>query len=60
MLFLWVEYLKYTVTVPINFIDIENKLEQHVLKEVGPLTAILALSVIKFMKYGIVQFLLCE
>ena len=60
MLFFWVEYLKYTVTVPINFIDIENKLEQHVLKEVGPLTAILALSVIKFMNYGIVQFLLCE
>ena len=29
-------------------------------KEVGPLTANLALSLIKFMKYGIEQFLLYE
>ena len=29
-------------------------------KEVGPLTAKLALLLIKFMKYGIVQFLLYE
>ena len=30
------------------------------LKEVGPQTAKLALKLIKFMKYGIVQFLLYE
>ena len=29
-------------------------------KEVGPLTGKLALMLIKFMNYGIVQFLLCE
>ena len=33
---------------------------QNCPKEVGPLTAKLALSLINFMKYGIVQFLIYE
>ena len=53
----------YTLTCQNGLQYIKSSVCQNGLqyiKEVGPLTAKLALSLIKFMKYGIVQFLLYE